>query len=86
VALTTFRVIISTSEKGMDRDWTDWVEDEDETAPKRRRRDKRGNDVEVEVDVEEDELTEWRRERGSKGRKPVDEHRRPRRRDDDEEF
>jgi hypothetical protein len=66
----------------MDREWNDWVEDEDDAAPKRRRRDKRG--AEVAVDVEDDELTEWRQERGSKGRKPMDERRRPRRRDDEE--
>lgn len=67
----------------MDREWSEWVEDEGETAPKRHRRGKREPDVAI--DVEEDELAEWKQERGSRGRKPIDERRRRSRRGEDDE-
>lgn len=35
---------------------------------------------------EREEWKEWQKERGTKGRKPVDENRRPRRRDDEAEL
>ena len=70
----------------MDSDWSGWVEDEEDTVPRRRPRGKRGPGADLDVDVEEDEVAEWKKELGSKGRKPVDERRRPRRGEDDEEF
>jgi hypothetical protein len=74
----------------MDSDWNEWVEDDEGGAGRRRRkRDKRGRGAEAEVDVEidDDELAEWKQERGSRGRKPIDERRRRSRKDEDgEEF
>ena len=62
------------------------VEDDEERVPRRRPRGKRGSGAELDVDVEEDEIAEWKKELGSKGRKPVGERRRPRRGEDDEDL
>jgi hypothetical protein len=58
----------------MDMQWNDWVEENEDVVPARKRK----PDQSPAEDLDLDEREEWSRERGSRGRKPAGKkHRRP---------
>ncbi len=62
----------------------DWIDDDEhpEVVPKGKQKPRPS----LAEDLDVDETSEWRLERGTRGRKPADKKHRPRRSDHDDEF